>query len=115
MYNFLLMYRFYWKIVDNGDGRAMAFIGYNFPGTRATANLQTPISLACSSPIEDIFKNADNTNYIKFDAYGSGNNKFYGYIFACELKNVLIPEMILVRDNYIGTSRKEWLPLKTVY
>ena len=95
----------------------MAFIGYNFPGTGANAALNdyqtSPLSVACLAPNNAIFKNANNNNYIRFDAYGSGNNKFYGYVFACQLADVLIPEMILVRDKYMGYPGKVWLPLTT--
>ena len=109
--------RFFWKIVDNGDGKAVAFIGDNFPGTdlNATINdVKTENVVACSNPITDIFKTANNGyNYITTEAYRSKSGDYYGEIHACRLADVQIPEMIFVRDNYMGVPGKKWDLLTT--
>ncbi len=104
-------FRFYWKIVDNGNGKAVAFIGYNFPGPISNLGLLPLQKSACSAPIASIFNTTTNNNYIRHDAYGNGNN--YGNIFACELANVKISEMIYVRDTFMGAPGTTWTLLTT--
>jgi len=115
-----IFFRFFWKIVDNGDGRAVAFIGDNFPGTVISSfenDMKTKIAMACSDYITFIFKNGNSNsgfNYIRSDPYQSKNGDLYGEIRACDLNNVQIPEMILVRDYFMNlVPYAKWDLLKT--
>ena len=53
---------------------------------------------ACLSPLLNIFNPPANLNqyYIKVAAYPNE----YGNIFACALKNVLLPEMVYAKQTY---------------
>ncbi len=109
-------HRFFWKIVQNGDGRAVAFIGFNYPGidNDAVANdIQTSqITRACSAPITDVFDAGTKKNYyISQQIFSSKSGKIYGNIIACNLNDVQLPEMILARDNYMKKPGSTWVLL----
>ena len=95
-----IFYRYFWKIVNNGNGHAVAFIGINYPGSMTATSLTTYQKSACSQPIAPIFNTTNGYNYITNVAYGGANN--YGNIFACRLENLLLPEMVYVRDFGMG-------------
>ena len=65
---------------------------------------------ACSLPITAIFNTATSYNYITYNAFGIAYN--YGNVFACELANVLLPEMISVRDTLMAAPGTAWAMLK---
>jgi len=50
--SFSSMCRFYWKIVNNGDGRAVAFIGLNYAGAVTNTDLKV-IQVPISSTLEE--------------------------------------------------------------
>ena len=88
-----------WKIIDDQSSKYVAFIAFNYPGTPSAAQIAKFHSETCTSPIIDIFGNSNTgQNYIR----QSKNGNSYGLIIACNLANVVLPEMKYVRDNLIG-------------
>jgi hypothetical protein len=94
----------------------VAFIGFNYPGINKDAennDKQTSeTTRACSAPITDIFYAGNNNNYyIRQQIFSSSSGKMYGNIFACNLADVQLPEIILARDNYMKKPGSTWVLL----
>jgi hypothetical protein len=84
----------------------VAFIGCNFPGPITNNDLKVIQKQACSLPITPIFKTLNIYNYITNAAFGLTYN--YGNVFACELVNVLLPEMKTARDSLMRAPNDVW-------
>jgi hypothetical protein len=98
----------------------VAFIGDNFPGDKIDADLNSYFAMKerieCFNIIDNIFETATGgSDYIQSRPYKSLTGKFYGNIYACDLSDVNMPEMKLVRDFYMegAPADKKWKLLKT--
>ncbi len=95
----MFFFRYFWKIVDNKSKKAVAFIGINLPISAFQQSLAAYQKDACVKPIPDIFSSdPQNQKYILFEEYK------YGNIFACDLKDILLPEMIHARKEMKWTN-----------
>ncbi len=97
----------------------MAFIGENFPGDQVDVRYYdyNVKKRACNKLIYPIFQNAPRGfDYIMYKPYQSKYGYEYGYIYACDLSDVEMPEMKLVRDFYMenAPADKNWKPLRTI-
>jgi hypothetical protein len=105
-----LFFRYFWKIVvNNKDKLAVAFIGINLPNSAFVQSLSKYQEDACEKPITDIFKFTpdEEQKYILFEAYYD-----YGNIFACNLTDIKLPEMIHARKE-MDWAADAWNLLKT--
>lgn len=107
-----VFFRYFWKIVVNNEDElaefklAVAFIGINLPNSAFDPSTDYQKG-ACKEPIKDIFKSAlQRQKYILFEEYK------YGNIFACDLKDILLPEMIHARGE-MGWKADSWKLLET--
>ena len=76
----------------------MAFIAFNYPGTPTPQQITAFEAETCSAPIVGIFgAQITAQHYIRHQVYGNS----YGLIIACNLADVVLPEMKYVRENII--------------
>jgi len=70
------------------------------PNSAFEQNLNKYQEDACEKPITDIFKSTpdEEQKYILFDAYIND----YGNIFACNLTDIKLPEMIHARKEMLN-------------